>query len=81
MSFPKDRLRSEVSVQDLRDEKCCRPDKEVLRIDYSSSDNPWWCVRVVDEIVEVKPGEYLGKVCLRPFPQVSVALAFFRLSK
>ncbi len=57
------------------------PTKEVLRIDYSSSDNPWWVRAVVDEIVEVKPGEYLGKVCLRPFPQVSVALAFFRLSK
>ncbi|MBP9773511.1 MAG: hypothetical protein KBD00_02660 [Candidatus Peribacteraceae bacterium] len=57
------------------------PTKEVLRIDYSSRDNPWWVRGVVDEIVEVKPGEYLGKVCLRILPKTSVALGYFHLKK
>jgi hypothetical protein len=42
------------------------PDIETLKIDYDSPDNPGFLIRnILDELVEVGPGEYLGKVLLR----------------
>jgi hypothetical protein len=42
------------------------PDIETLKIDYDSDDNPSFLIRnILDELVEVEPGSYLGKVLLR----------------
>jgi len=42
------------------------PDRETLKIDYDSDQNPGLLIRdILDELVEVVPGAYLGKVLLR----------------
>ena len=42
------------------------PDREALKIDYDSDENPGFLIRdILDELVEVVPGAYLGKVLLR----------------
>jgi hypothetical protein len=42
------------------------PDRETLKIDYDSDENPGLLIRdILDELVEVVPGAYLGKVLLR----------------
>jgi hypothetical protein len=42
------------------------PDRETLKIDYDSAENPRLLIRdILDELVQVVPGAYLGKVLLR----------------
>jgi hypothetical protein len=42
------------------------PDRETLKIDYDSDDNPGLLIRdILDELVEIVPGACLGKVLLR----------------
>jgi hypothetical protein len=42
------------------------PDRETLKIDYDSDENPSLLIRnILDELVQVVPGAYLGKVLLR----------------
>jgi hypothetical protein len=42
------------------------PDRETLKIDYDSEENPGLLIRdILDELVEIVPGAYLGKVLLR----------------
>ena len=42
------------------------PDRETLKIDYDSEDNPGLLIRnILDELVEIVQGAYLGKVLLR----------------
>ena len=42
------------------------PTRTVLRIDYDLDENPrFWIRDVVDELVEVAPGEYLGEAQVR----------------
>ncbi len=53
----------------------------VLRIDYNQKGNPWWLHFVVDEIVEVEPGHYLGKVHLKIIPGLPFTVSYFELSK
>jgi hypothetical protein len=53
----------------------------VIRIDYNLSANPLWLRPVLDEIVEVAPGEYLGKLQLRIIPGYPFTLTFFRLKE
>ncbi len=41
------------------------PDREVLKIDYDWDENPGFLIRdILDELVQVVPGVYLGKVLL-----------------
>lgn len=55
---------------------------EVLRIDYNQKENPWWLRWfIVDEIVEVKPDKYLGKVHLKLIPGMPFTLMYFELGK
>jgi len=58
------------------------PDRETLKIDYDSDDNPGLLIRnILDELVEIVPGAYLGKVLLRPIKQsVSAARSRLRVS-
>jgi hypothetical protein len=42
------------------------PDRQTLKIDYDSADNPSLLIRdILDELVQVVPGAYLGKILLR----------------
>jgi hypothetical protein len=42
------------------------PDRDTLKIDYDSDENPGLLIRdILDELVQVVPGAYLGKVLLR----------------
>jgi hypothetical protein len=42
------------------------PDRETLKIDYDSEDNPGLLIRdILDELVEIVPGAYLGKILVR----------------
>lgn len=54
---------------------------EVLRIDYNLSENPFWLRFIVDEIVEVEKGKYLGKLHVKLFPGLVASLGYFELEK
>ena len=42
------------------------PDRETLKIDYDYDENPRLLIRdILDELVQIVPGAYLGKVLLR----------------
>ncbi len=56
------------------------PNIDVIKIEYDIPQNPFWLRWVLDEIVEVKPGEFLGKVHLR-LGFFSFALGYFKLSQ
>jgi hypothetical protein len=52
---------------------------DVIRIDYNIPENPIWLRMVLDEIVEVEPGHYLGKLHFKVLPGLSFALGYFEL--
>lgn len=54
---------------------------EVFKIDYNLPENPLWLKYIVDELVEVSPNHYLGKVNFKFIPGFPVALGFFELEK
>jgi len=54
---------------------------DVLKIDYNIRENPLWLRLILDEIVEVKPGKYLGKLHLRLFLFLPFSLGYFTLEK
>jgi hypothetical protein len=55
---------------------------EVLKIDYDLDSNPRLSIRrVLDELVQVAPGEYLGKAHLRWWWGAWQTVAFFTLRK
>ena len=56
-------------------------DLDVIKIDYDIPENPIWLRFILDEIVEVEPGKYLGKVMIRFTPQLTFALGYFELKK
>ena len=57
------------------------PNLFVLKIDYNVKENPFWVRWVLDEIVEVAPGDYLGKVHLRVIPGFPFSVLYFELKK
>lgn len=54
---------------------------DVLKIDYNVPANSFWVRHILDEVVEVSPNHYLGKVELRVLPNISLAIAYFELAK
>ncbi len=54
---------------------------DVYKIDYRNSENPWYARPILDEIVEVAPGKYLGKINYRLIPGYPFALWYFKLEK
>lgn len=61
-------------------EKSVSDDKEVIVIDYNIPENPFFIRWVRDEIVEVEPGEFLGKAHFRMLPFVPFTIIYFELS-
>lgn len=57
------------------------PQLQVIKIDYNVPQNPWYLRPILDEIVQTKPGHFLGKLQLRLLPGITVALGYFRLAK
>ena len=53
---------------------------DVYKIDYNIKTNPFWLRFILDEIVEVSPGKYLGKVHLNFFG-FPFSLGYFKLEK
>lgn len=53
--------------------------KDVLILDYNIDDNAFIFRPFLDEIVEIKPGFYIGKSYVRLIPEFPFALTFFRL--
>jgi len=54
---------------------------EVLKLEYNIPGNPFWLRTVLDEIVETKPGVYLGKTHVRIIPGFPFTLGYFNLEK
>ncbi|MEP7104150.1 MAG: hypothetical protein ABI721_05590 [Candidatus Dojkabacteria bacterium] len=57
------------------------PEKEVLTIDYNIPENPIFLRVILDELVEIAPGKYLGKLQLRIIPFIPFTVQYFRLEK
>lgn len=53
----------------------------VVKIDYDLPSNPGWLRLVTDEIVEIEPGRFLGKLHFRLIPGYPFALGYFELKK
>lgn len=53
----------------------------VLKIDYNIRGNPFWIRSILDEIVEVAPNEYLGKIHIRVIPSFPFSMLYFTLKK
>lgn len=56
-------------------------DKDVIVLDYNQPGNPWWLKYIVDEMVEVGPQQYLGKVHVRITSGLVFTLGYFSLTK
>lgn len=54
--------------------------KQRLVLDYDVSGNPWWIRLIVDEMVEVEPGQYQGKVYAKIGP-LKLPVTYFQLQK
>lgn len=52
---------------------------DVLKIDYDIADNPFWLRHILDEVVEVAPGKFLGKIHLKLIGNISIATGYFEL--
>ena len=54
---------------------------DVLKIDYNVKGNPFWLRLIVDEIVQIAPNEYLGKMNLKIIPGFPFGILYFELKK
>lgn len=54
---------------------------EVLKIDYSGVKKPWWIRFILDEVVEVEPNHYLGKISLNVIKGWPFSVGWFELRK
>ena len=54
---------------------------DVIKLDYSSSENPWIIRIILDEIVAVTPDSYLGKIHVKFLPGFFVTVGYFGLRK
>jgi|SRR5581483_12010879 len=53
----------------------------VLKIDYSKNKSPWWLKYILDEVVEVAPGKFLGKVHITVIPGLPFTIGYFQLER
>jgi len=56
-------------------------DISVFKLDYDSPENPFLIRIILDEMVEVAPQEFLGKVHMKIFPGYYATIGFFGLRK
>ena len=56
-------------------------DIDVFKLDYDASENPFLIRIILDEMVEVAPQEFLGKVHMKVFPGYYATIGFFGLKR
>lgn len=56
-------------------------DVEVIKLDYDAPENPFPIRIILDEIVEIAPEQFLGKIHLKVFPRVYSTIGYFGLRK
>jgi len=54
---------------------------DVFKLDYDSPENPFLIRIILDEMVEVGPQEFLGKVHMKVFPGYFATIGFFGLKR
>jgi hypothetical protein len=54
---------------------------EVIKLDYDAPENPFPIRIILDEIVEVAPEQFLGKIHLKVFPRFYSTIGYFGLKK
>lgn len=54
---------------------------KVIKLDYDSPENPFLIRIILDEIVEVAPEQYLGKIHLKVLPGFYSTIGYFGLKK
>lgn len=54
---------------------------ETFKLDYDAPENPFLIRIILDEIVEIESGEYLGKVHMKVFPGFYATIGYFGLHK
>lgn len=54
-------------------------DVKVFKLDYDSPENPFLIRIILDEMVEIGPQEFLGKVHMKVFPGYYATIGFFGL--
>jgi hypothetical protein len=56
-------------------------DTDVFKLDYDMPENPFWIRAILDEVVEIAPQEYLGKIHVRLLPGFFISIGYFGLRK
>ncbi|MBX4200996.1 hypothetical protein KW786_02600 [Candidatus Parcubacteria bacterium] len=54
---------------------------DVMKIDYDVPANPFWLSFIMDEIVQIAPGSYLGKMHIKLIPGLPFTVLYFELKK
>lgn len=54
---------------------------DVFKLDYDSPENPFLIRIILDEMVEIAPREFLGKVHMKVFPGYYATIGFFGLKR
>lgn len=57
------------------------PQTEVIKLDYDAPENPLFIRIILDEIVEIAPQQYLGKIHVKMLPGFYVTIGYFGLRK
>ncbi len=52
---------------------------DVFKLDYDSPENPFWIRAILDEVVEIAPQQYLGKIHVKLAPGFYVSIGYFGL--
>ncbi len=56
-------------------------DLNVIKLDYDSKGNPVLIRIILDEIVEIAPDQFLGKIHLKVFPRIYSTIGYFSLKR
>jgi hypothetical protein len=54
---------------------------DVIKLDYDAPENPFPIRIILDEIVEIAPEQFLGKIHLKVFPRFYSTIGYFSLRK
>lgn len=54
---------------------------QVIKLDYDAPENPLFIRIILDEIVEIAPQQYLGKIHVKTLPGFYVTIGYFGLQK
>ncbi len=52
---------------------------DVFKLDYDLPENPFWIRAILDEVVEIAPREYLGKIHVKALPGFWISIGYFGL--